>query len=285
MRTQPQNTLEDFAHIAELPQPLQRIPRQDGILNHPVITFETKPRLTMGPLSCGGDDSTGGCLFMEYPLVSSRNHIPVEEYHIRVAENSFEDSKDDIEDTTVPPPPPLPSKSKGFWGKALVACSCFNVPDEPATINTKTWPKKKKSKKEKSTEKLDETQDSSLNVTQDTSVGESQHSSLNDEQDSPLNETSSIDGTQDLPLENSLLNETQDTMEEKQEELQMVYSAPKSLHYRFEEVGAEKETKTPYVPKTKKKKGLARLVKRVKRSFSTREKEYGTKVKTVAISW
>ena len=243
----------------------------------------------MGPLSCGGDDSTGGCLFMEYPLVSSRNHIPVEEYHIRVADTSVEDSKDDdeddIEDTTVPPPPPLPSESKGFWGKALVACSCFNVPDEPATIKTKTWPKKKKSKNEKSTEKLDETQDSSLNITQDTSLGESHHSSLNDEQDSPLNETSSIDGTQDLPIENSLLNETQDTLEEKQEELQMVYSAPKSLHYRFEEAGVEKEKKTPYVPKTNKKKGLARLVKRVKRSFSTREKEYGTKVKTVAISW
>ncbi len=373
---------------------------------------------------------------MEYPLVPSRKHVgsglPVEEYHIRVPDDTVGESKNDIEDTTAPPPPPVqPKSSGGFWNRTLTACSCFNIPDEPATIKirrccdcgrkintgeeflretvvlstTKTtiqsdterqayclecsqinqgrldhaicikgvrrdlrthfklkrkqkreeveiakqmvgieekerknkfriWLKTRKSKKQKETERLNETQDSSLNETQDSTLNEtqdsslsdSQHSSLNEEQESPLNETgissinpveeeddAPLDDTQDpteeedAPLDDAEdpieekqdapLDETQDpveeekdspqnTPEEKREELQMVYSAPKSLHYRFEEVGVENENKTHYVPKTKKKKkGLARLAKRVKRSFSKREKEYGTKVKTVAISW
>lgn len=324
----------------------------------------------------------GGCLFMEYPLVSSRKHIrsglPSEEYHIVVAD----ESKNDIEDTSAPPPPPpLPSESNGFWDRTLMACSCFNIPDEPGAIRIrrccecgrkigkgekfaketvvlsttkniiqsdterqaycyecsqinqgriehaicikgvrrdlrthfklkrkkkreqaekqkiaekeaekknkfKTWLKARKAKKEANMKKLNETQDSSLNETQDLSLNETQDSSLNDSQDSPLNR-SSISEIQD-PIEerkDSPMDETQDTIEERQEELQMVYSTPKSLHYRFEEAGAENENKTPYVPKTKTKKGISGLVKRAKRTFLATDKHEGTKVKTVAISW
>ena len=157
----------------------------------------------------------------------------------------------------------------------------------------KTWlkaQKAKKAKKQEEMKKLNETQDTSLNETQDSSLNETRDSSLNDTQDSPLNET------QDSPLnlmdessitkkKDSPMDETQDTIEEKQEELQMVYSTPKSLHYRFEEAGAENENKKPYVPVTKKNKGFSGLVRRAKRTFSTKEKHEGTKVKTVAISW